>query len=52
MSIDPMAVNPTASNVQSKEGEQSSEGAKSARLYIPACGVLCDAFWWTISKTK
>jgi hypothetical protein len=52
LSVDPMAVNPTASNLQSKESEESSEGAKPPQLYIPACGVLCDAFWWASGKTK
>jgi hypothetical protein len=50
--VQSMEVIPAASDVQSKEAEKSSDGAKPPRLYIPACGVLCDAFWWAGSKTK
>ena len=50
--VDPMAVIPAASDVQAQEAEESPDGAKPPRLYIPACGVLCDAFWWAGSKTN
>jgi hypothetical protein len=50
--VEPTAATAAASDVQSQEGKVSSEGVKPPRLYIPACGVLCDAFWWAGGKTK
>jgi hypothetical protein len=51
-SVEPTTATATASDVHLQKGEESSKGAQPPRLYIPACGVLCDAFWWAGSKTK
>jgi hypothetical protein len=49
-SVEPATAIPAASDVHLQKGGESS--AQPPRLYIPACGVLCDAFWWAGSKTK
>jgi|HubBroStandDraft_6_1064221.scaffolds.fasta_scaffold452508_1 hypothetical protein len=48
--VEPTTAIPTASDMHLEQGGESS--AQPSRLYIPACGVLCDAFWWAGSKTK
>jgi hypothetical protein len=50
--VEPTTAIPAASSVLPRESEESSKGTQPPRLYIPACGVLCDAFWWAGSKTK
>jgi hypothetical protein len=50
--VEPTTAIPAASSVLPRESEELSKGAQPPRLYIPACGVLCDAFWWAGSKTK
>ena len=33
-------------SVEPSEPEKKIGDAEPPKIYIPACGVLCDVFWW------
>jgi hypothetical protein len=35
-----------ADEVISKQNSEASSSLNPPTAYIPACGTLCDAFWW------
>jgi hypothetical protein len=35
-----------AERVVSRENSETSSPTEPPKAYIPACGTLCDAFWW------